>query len=73
MTAAWKRSEAIMASLVVLGAVTIMIGACIGAFLKLSFAIRKEDRKRGSLRRRAPNGSAQVARDLVGMSSSRWN
>ena len=39
-----------MAGLVVLGVVTIIIGVCIGAFLKLSFAIRREDRFRGSLR-----------------------
>ena len=39
-----------MAGLVVLGVVTIIVGACIGAFLKLSAAIRREDRVRGSLR-----------------------
>lgn len=62
-----------MAGLVVLGVVTIIIGACIGAFLKLSFAIRREDRLRGSLRRAATNHSARSARTLVGVSSSRWD
>lgn len=62
-----------MASLVVLGVVTVIVGTCIGAFLKLSFAIRKEDRLRGSLRLDAPNHTAQSARSLVGISSSRWD
>ena len=62
-----------MAGFVVLGIVMIIMGACIGAFLKLSFAIRREDRTRGSLRLDAPSYSAQTARDLVGISSSRWD
>jgi hypothetical protein len=62
-----------MASLVVLGVITIIVGACIGAFLKLSFAIRREDRLRGSLRLGASNNSAQTARTMVGVSSSRWD
>jgi hypothetical protein len=60
-----------MASLVVLALVTIVVGVCIGAFLKLSFAIRREDRAR-TLRFDAPNHSAQTARSMVGISSSRW-
>jgi hypothetical protein len=62
-----------MAGLVLLGIVTIIAGTCIGAFLRLSFAIRREDRTRGSLRLDAPSDSAQAARDLVGISSSRWD
>jgi hypothetical protein len=62
-----------MAGFVVLGIVTIIMGACIGAFLKISFAIRREDRTRGSLRLDAQSYSAQAARELVGMSSSRWD
>lgn len=62
-----------MAGFVVLGIVMIIMGAYIGAFLKLSFAIRREDRTRGSLRLEAPSNSAQTARDLVGISSSRWD
>lgn len=64
--------EAVMASLIVLGLVTIIAGACIGAFLKLSFAIRKEDRVRGTLRFDPPSPSTRAARDLVGISGSRW-
>jgi hypothetical protein len=62
-----------MATLVVLGLITIIASTCIGAFLKVSFAIRREDRTRGSLRLDAPSYSAQTARDLMGMSSSRWD
>jgi hypothetical protein len=62
-----------MAGLVVVGLVVIIMGACVSAFLKVSFAIRREDRHRGSLRRDASSHSAQAARDLVGVSSSRWD
>jgi hypothetical protein len=62
-----------MASLIVLGVVMIIVGTCIGAFLRLSFAIRREDRLRGSLRLDAPDHSAQSARSLVGIRSSRWD
>jgi hypothetical protein len=70
--AAGRSWEAIMASLVVLMLVAIVVGALVGAFLKLSFAIRREDR-RMSLRFDAPDRSAQSARALVGISSSRWD
>jgi hypothetical protein len=60
--------------LILLGVVTIITGVCIGAFLKLSFAIRCEDRRRSrSLRFDAPSVSAKTARDLVGINSSRWD
>jgi hypothetical protein len=62
-----------MAVFVVLGTVVIIMGACIGAYCKLCSAIRREDRIRGSLRLDAPSHSAQSARDLVGISSSRWD
>ena len=62
-----------MAGFAVLGIVTILMGACFGALLKLSFAIRREDKRRGSLRRDAPSPSAQTARTLVGITSSRWD
>jgi hypothetical protein len=67
----WR--PAMMAGFVVLGIVMIIMGACIGAFLKISFAIRREDRTRGSLRLDAQSYSAKAARELVGMSSSRWD
>lgn len=65
--------EAIMAGLVVITLVIIVMGACLGALLKISFAIRREDRSRGSLRLGAPSYSAQTARTLVGLTSSRWD
>jgi hypothetical protein len=60
-----------MAAFVVLGFVAIVLGACIGAFLKVSFAIRREDKTRGSIWSDAPSHSAQSARTLVGMNPSR--
>ena len=63
-----------MAGFVVLGIVVVIIaGTCVGAYLKLCLAITREDRIRGSLRLDPPNYSAQSARDLVGISSSRWD
>jgi hypothetical protein len=62
-----------MASLVVLVLITIAFGVCFGVFLKVSFAIRQEDRSRNSLRFDAPSRSARAARALVGVSSSRWD
>lgn len=61
-----------MATLVMLALVMSVIGVCIGAYLKLSFAIRREDRS-GTLRFDAPSHSAQTARTLVGFTSSRWD
>jgi hypothetical protein len=54
-----------MASLVVLGLVLIIVGACFGVFLRLSFAIRREDKVRGVFRFDPPSSSARVARGLV--------
>jgi NADH:ubiquinone oxidoreductase subunit 3 (subunit A) len=69
-----KRSEATMASLVVLILIAIAFGVCAGVFLVVSFAIRREDRSpRHSLRFDAPNSSTRAARALVGISSSRWD
>lgn len=62
-----------MAVLITLALVTIVIGCTVGAFLKVSFAIRREDRTRGSLRLDPPSYSARAARDLVGISGSRWD
>jgi hypothetical protein len=61
-----------MAVFIVLGLITIITGALIGAYLRLCGAIRREDRRR-SVRFDAPSQSAQAARDLVGISSSRWD
>jgi hypothetical protein len=63
-----------MASLVVVGFVLIIGGACLGAFLHLSFAIRREDKEsRGVFRFDPPTPSTKAARDLVGISGSRWD
>jgi hypothetical protein len=62
-----------MAALAVILLVTIAFGACIGAFLKISFAIRREDRSKNSLRFDAPDSSTRAVRTLVGISSSRWD
>ena len=62
-----------MASLVVLGLVLIVSGACLGAFLNLSLAIRREDKQlRGVFEFDPPTSSTKAARDLVGISGSRW-
>ena len=62
-----------MAPLITLILVTVISGTCIGIFLKVCSAIRREDRVKGSLRFDAPNSSALTARRMVGMTSSRWS
>jgi hypothetical protein len=62
-----------MASVVVLVLIAIAFGVFIGSFIMVSFAIRRDDRSRGSLRFDASNRSARTARMLVGLSSSRWD
>ena len=64
--------EASMAALITLAIVTVVAGGVVGLLLRLSFAIRGEDRIRGSLRFDPPNASSKAARDFVGVSSSRW-
>jgi hypothetical protein len=61
-----------MAALIPLATGAILLGV-IGAFLRLSLLIRKEDRLRGSLRFDAPSRSTRTARHLIGFSSSRWD
>lgn len=61
-----------MAALITIATVGALTGVALGAYLKICFAIRREDRKKWSLRRSAPDQSAQTARSLVGISSSRW-
>lgn len=62
-----------MAALITAVTVTVLVGAVVGAFLKISFAIRRDDRMRGSLQVGPHTRSSQVARDLTGISSSRWD
>lgn len=65
--------EAVMAALITIAIVVAVAGIAFGAYLKVCFAIRRDDRRKWGLRRDAPNKSAQSARDLVGISSSRWD
>jgi hypothetical protein len=60
-----------MGSLIIIALVLTIAGILFGAFLKICFAIRRDDRTKGALRRDAPNQSAQSARTLVGMNSFR--
>ena len=63
----------IAAALIPLATVAILLGGAMGALLRLSREIHKEDRFRGSLRCDAPSWSARAARSVVGFSSSRWD
>jgi hypothetical protein len=60
-----------VSSVVVLVLIAITFGVLIGAFLAISFAIRREDRDL-SLSFDASSTSAKVARMLVGVNGSRW-
>jgi hypothetical protein len=63
-----------MAAFITILSVVAAAGIVLGAYyIKICFAIRREDRSRGSLRFDAPNQSAQSARTMVGVTSSRWN
>ncbi|MGH3279374.1 MAG: hypothetical protein ACRDNW_09570 [Trebonia sp.] len=62
-----------MAALITLAIImTVLTGVAVGAFLKVSFAIRRED-KRHSLSFDASNASERAARVLVGVNGSRWD
>jgi len=61
-----------MAALMTIAIVGAVAAVVFGAYVKICFAIRREDRTKWSLRRDAPSQAAQSARDLVGISSSRW-
>jgi hypothetical protein len=60
-----------MASLVVLALSAIAFGVLVGGFLMVSFAISRDDRLRGSLRRDASSHSTRAARTLTGISGTR--
>jgi hypothetical protein len=62
-----------MASLIIITLVLTFAGIVFGAYIKISFAIRRDDRSTGSLRFDAPTQSTQAARNLVGISGSRWD
>lgn len=61
-----------MAALIIIGVVVAVAGVVFGAYLKICFAIRREDRAR-SLPFDAPSSTAQAARSLVGINGSRWD
>jgi hypothetical protein len=67
------KTGGIMAALITIALVVAVAGVVGGAYLKICFAIRRDDRVKGALRRDAPNQSAQSARDFVGISSSKWD
>jgi Na+(H+)/acetate symporter ActP len=62
-----------MAALIIAIFMAAAVGILLGAFLTVSLAISRDDQQRGSLRSDAPNRSAQIARILVGITSSRWD
>jgi hypothetical protein len=62
-----------MAAFITIAIVTAIAGVLLGGYLKICGAIRREDRKRGSLRLDAPSQSARSARSLIGMSNSKWD
>ena len=59
-----------MAALIIISIIGAAAGVVLGAYLRICFAIRREDRTKGSLRLNAPDQSARSARNLVGISSS---
>jgi hypothetical protein len=61
-----------VAALITLSIVIGIAGVLVGAYLRICFAIRREDRSKGSLRFDPPSPSTQTARSFVGMNSSRW-
>jgi hypothetical protein len=60
-----------MAALITLAIAAGLFGVTFGAYIKICFAIRREDRA-GSLHFDAPDTSARAARTLVGINGSRW-
>jgi len=63
-----------MAALIAVAVVmAVMAGVVLGAYIKICLAIRRDDKTYGSLRFEASDPSAQSARSLVGMTSSRWD
>jgi hypothetical protein len=72
-TVARKCLEAVMAALITIAIVVAVAGIALGAYLKICFAIRRDDRTKWGLRRDAPDKSTQSARALVGINNSRWD
>jgi hypothetical protein len=62
-----------MASLPIIAGVVTAAGVVFGAYVKVCSAIRREDRRKWSLRGNAPSQSTQSARNFVGISGSKGN
>jgi hypothetical protein len=57
-----------MAALIAVAIVmTVLVGIVLGAFLNLSWAIVREDRRKWSLRFDAPTASTRAARKFIGI------
>lgn len=61
-----------MASLVFVGIVVAVAGMALGAYLKISFTINREDRS-GSISGAAPNQACRNARSMAGYHRLRWD
>ena len=61
-----------MAGLIVGIFAVVMAGVAAGAFLALCFGIRRDDRRKWSLRRNPPSSSTRIARSVVGLNGSSW-
>jgi hypothetical protein len=62
-----------MASLIVIVLVAVLAGGVFGAYFKICFTIRRDDRVKGALRFDPPSRAARSARDLVGIGNSKWD
>jgi hypothetical protein len=65
--------EATMAALIIIAIVVAVAAVAFGAYIRICFAIRREDRTKWSLRHEATSQSARSARSLVGMTGSKWD
>jgi|ERR1700722_4859082 hypothetical protein len=72
-TAARECLEATMAALITIALIVTVAGVLFGIYIRVCLVILREDRLRGSLRLGARNQSAQAARTLMGVSSSKWD
>jgi len=62
-----------MVGMIVLVLTALVFGVLFGGFLMVSLAIRRDDRSSGLSSVDAHGCSAQTARKIVGVSSSRWH
>jgi hypothetical protein len=60
-----------MASLIIITTVLTLAGVMLGAYLRICFAIAREDRLKWSLRSNPPTFTAQTARTFVGIKGTR--